>query len=563
MIPPAAAVAASGGRAPFASAHPIVAAGRPFHRSSRGRAAYPPALCYSAGVTPPRARTNALVAAIALAAVALWAALSPPGANDVAGGDEGYYGTMARNILADARYLVSPALTPLGPPGDKPPVYPALLALVVRVLGPGEAALRWPSLLLSGLVVIAAARLVAAAAGGPGAIAAAVFLATLPWFADSARVANAEIPLTALGMVALALLASGRPGVRRALAAGVLLGLAFLCKLWLAVLVGLPAIALIAPGPPGAPKGESRRALLALAGGAIAVGGLQLLAVAILEPAHLAHWIDVYFRFSLVSRLAGEGFARDWMKPPGYYPLILIRAFVLLLPFIAIGAWTAARRMREPAPRAILVGALGFVLLSLFGVKSGVYLFPVVPAWAALAALGFVAVARAGLGDAATPPAAPRRAAARAATRIAVAYAALAALGGLVREVQRLPQRYHDPGLREVAAALEPVLRDAPPARASYVAPEAPAFAYYRFRRGRYWGTPLASWTPEDLAAVAADTSLRAFVVDPAQRFYGSWHDSATLAWLERDTREITGEIERAAGRRLEVRVFTRRSAAP
>jgi hypothetical protein len=52
---------------------------------------------------------------------------------------------------------------------------------------------------------------------------------------------------------------------------------------------------------------------------------------------------------------------------------------------------------------------------------------------------------------------------------------------------------------------------------------------------------------------------LRAFVVDPAQRFYGGAADSAALAWLERDTREITGEIERAAGRSLEVRVFVRR----
>ena len=108
-------------------------------------------------VTPSPARANAIVVAIALAAVALWAALSPPGANDVAGGDEGYYGTMARNILADARYLASPAQTPLGPPGDKPPVYPALLAVAVRLLGPTEAALRWPSLLCSGVVIAASA----------------------------------------------------------------------------------------------------------------------------------------------------------------------------------------------------------------------------------------------------------------------------------------------------------------------------------------------------------------------------------------------------------------------
>jgi hypothetical protein len=132
-------------------------------------------------------------------------------------------------------------------------------------------------------------------------------------------------------------------------------------------------------------------------------------------------------------------------------------------------------------------------------------------------------------------------------------------LGGLVREVQRLPVRYHDPGFAAVAAALAPGLRDAPPARASYVAPEAPAFAYYLFRTGRYWGTPIAPWSAGQLAAIAADTNLRAFVVDPSQRFYGGESDSSALAWLEHDTREITSEIERDAGRRLEVRVFVRR----
>ena len=506
-------------------------------------------------MTPWRARTEAVVIAIALAAVALWAVLSPPGANDVAGGDEGYYGTMARNILADARYLVSPAQTPLGPPGDKPPAYPALLALAIRLFGPTAAALRWPSLLLSGVVIVAAALIAARAAGGAAAIATAAFLATLPWFADSARVANAEIPLAAFGMTALALLARERPGERRAFAAGALIGLAFLCKLWLAALVALPAVALVVPGTPGQSRGEWWRSLVAPASGAIAVAGLHLAAVAMLAPRDLAHWLDVYLRFSLASRVAGEGFASDWIKPPGYYALVLARAFVLLLPLIAVGAWAAARRIREPAPRAILVGALGFVPLSLFGVKSGVYLFPVVPAWAALAALGFATL---------MAPRAPGEApGARAPTSplmrgVALGLMALAVFGGLVREFQRLPARYHDPGYEEVAAALAPMLRDAPPARASYVAPEAPAFAYYLFRSGRYWATPLAPWSAEQLATISADESLRAFVVDPSKRFYGGWPDSATLAWLERDTREITSEIERKSGRRLEVRVFVR-----
>ena len=42
------------------------------------------------------------------------------GVNDLVGGDEGYYGVMARNILEDPGYIINTSLSPLGPPGDKP-----------------------------------------------------------------------------------------------------------------------------------------------------------------------------------------------------------------------------------------------------------------------------------------------------------------------------------------------------------------------------------------------------------------------------------------------------------
>ncbi|HKQ57320.1 MAG TPA: hypothetical protein VJY35_05595, partial [Candidatus Eisenbacteria bacterium] len=105
------------------------------------------------------------VRAAALAAVlgvgVLWVVWSPPDANDLVAGDEGYYGTLARNLLAAPDQRLSPSLTPLGPPGDKPPFYPALLAIPVAVLGPTAAALRWPSLVLSLLVAIATGALAA------------------------------------------------------------------------------------------------------------------------------------------------------------------------------------------------------------------------------------------------------------------------------------------------------------------------------------------------------------------------------------------------------------------
>ena len=301
----------------------------------------------------------------------------------------------------------------------------------------------------------------------------------------------AAIPLTALGSLALLVLGSGRPSPRRALAAGALLGLAFLCKLWLVTLIALPAVAMVLP---------ARRELLALGAGALVVGAAQLVAVAVVAPGDLAHWSSVYMGFSLASRVGGAGYAPEWIKPRAFYLATLAHAFVLLIPLVLAGAWEAARRWREPVARALLVWALGFVLLSAFRVKAVAYLYPIVPAGAALAGLG-------------------------------------------------------------LAAALAPLLRDVPPDRPSYLAPEAPAFGYYLFRTGRYWGTPRRPWSSAQLETIAADTTLRAFVIDPSQRFYGGWPDSTVLHWLELATREITGDIEREARRKLEVRVFARAAA--
>ena len=87
------------------------------------------------------------IVVVALAAAVAWGALSPSGANDLIGGDEGYYGTMARNVLAAPGQVVSPSLTPLGPPGDKPPLYPLLIAPFVRAWGATPVAVRAPSAL--------------------------------------------------------------------------------------------------------------------------------------------------------------------------------------------------------------------------------------------------------------------------------------------------------------------------------------------------------------------------------------------------------------------------------
>jgi 4-amino-4-deoxy-L-arabinose transferase-like glycosyltransferase len=565
----------------------------------------------------PRPASAAWIsAAVAIVVAALWLHWSPLDANDLIGGDEGYYGTLARNLLNDRGQWISPSLTPLGPPGDKPPLYPALLALSVAALGPFEPALRWPSILMAVWIAIAtgilAARAIIAVSGSEGgggaaspgrmiawlaAPVAAAMLVTLPWYGDASRSAMSDIPLTACGCAALLVITSRTPTARRAAWAGVLLGLAFQCKLWLAGVFGLPAaVALLPIGAtrreaPGVRRPAGWAPLATMSGAAVVVASLHLITVAIGRPGDLPHWWSVYWQRMVVERVTDV--ASPYARPGGYYLSLLAHALVLVAPLAGLGLDRLTRRWREPAPSAVLAWCATSLALSAFTVKSAVYLYSLLPGWVVAATVGAASlaagtarprlltlvVAAAGapwvirrLGGEPTPfgPWAALWGLALAATWLAarrpamgVAAAALLALlaiaGGLWRESRRLPLRYHDPGFRVVARALAPRLADRPPGRTSFVAPEAPAFAAYLFRTGRYWGTPRAPWRAGDRTTVAADTALRVFIVDPTQQAYGGWPDSATLGWLESSTREVTGAIEREAGRPIAVRVFVRR----
>lgn len=535
---------------------------------------------------------RAATAVVVLGVAALWIAWSPLGANDLVGGDEGYYGTLARNMVADRGQWLSPSLVPLGPPGDKPPLYPGLLALSVAAGGPTETALRWPSVALALAIAFAVGVLAdrIARAAGAGATrwiapAAAAMIMTLPWFGDASRSAMSDIPMAAAGIAALVVVTGGPPTAPRSLAAGALLGLAFQCKLWLAGVFVLPALA--------ASWAAGRRALrgpLVMLCAAALVGASHLLAVALVEPASLGHWLDVYWRRMLVERV-GDG-ASVFARPPSYYGLLLAHALVLILPLAALGLDLLRRRWREPTSLLVLTGCAAFLALSLFSVKSAVYLYALLPAWVIAAAVGAAAIAsgaaRPGIVTivvalASLPPVAralggeppPLAAWAGAWTAMLVALTVaharpgrsralaiglclLAVGGGLARQSGRLPVRYHDPGYRVVAASLAPHLAAGHPSRPAFVAPEVPAFAYHLFRAGHYWGTPLQPWTPERRETIARDSTLKAFVVDPGRSAYGGWPDSATLGWLEAETREITGEIEARSGRRIAVRVFVR-----
>lgn len=528
-----------------------------------------------------------MVLAVTLAGLSAWLWWSPLGVNDLVGGDEGYYGIMAKNILASSRYLISPSLSPLGVPGDKPPLYPALLALSIRILGASEIALRWISIVAAAIIAACCAILVKRAAGATAGVLAAALLMTLPWFTDGSRVVGAELPLTALGACAMMLVSSERPSRRHAFFAGLLLGLAFLCKLWLVVLVAIPVASLVASA-----REDRLRRLLALALGALLIAPLHLLAVALFSPSDLAHWLSIYFQGAFAARMGGAGYASYWIKPPIYYWGVLSHALLLLIPFVAQGISAAWRRRSEPVPRALLIWALGILILSCFRVKTGGYAYVVLPAWVSVAALGFSDLAeglRLGprgfvLGAGLTFPWIIQRLGGPslpfvlwlgvwllfAGTQLVLAWrprwsgataatlAALVICAAIVRDAQRLPLRYHQIGYRSMTSALAPYLAAAPPNRVCFVGPEVPALGFYLFRTGLYWSTPGLAWTPERGAAFEADSSIHVFIVDAGQSLYGGWPDSAMVRRLESSTREITAEVSSRIPHPTPLRIFVR-----
>lgn len=480
-----------------------------------------------------------------------WGALSPPWANDLVGGDEGYYGVMARNMAADRAQWPAPSLSPLGDPGDKPPLYPAMIALSLRAFGNTPLGVRAVSLLASVVILWACASLARRASTDAGGWATLAILATLPWFADAARVACAELPLAAFGLLALLVLSGGTPSLPRGLAAGALFGLGFLCKLWLVVLPGIPALIYLLP---------ARRHVL-LTGvmiGFMTVAIAHLGLFAWLHPDHLQLWANVAWTFSLSSRAVGQGFAGYWLHGPTYYAEIVFKALALTMPLLMVGTLHAAVGNTRTLARSLVGAFAGLALMSLFRVKSGIYMVPLVPLLATLAGVGFSEL----YGGFKSWPLPLPTGAARGFGFLVVGIAVL--VGG-ARTAQRLPMRYHDTGYAAISGALAPYLQIAPsgrgvpdsgPGRAVLVAPEAPSFAFHLFRPVEYWDTPYHPWTAERFAALANDSGPRAFVVDPTQRFYGGWPDSATVRWLEGHTREITSEVPTRDRRPLELRVF-------
>jgi 4-amino-4-deoxy-L-arabinose transferase-like glycosyltransferase len=550
--------------------------------------------------------TGTLLAVVTVAALGLrlWGLGTP----DLVGGDEGYYGTYARNILAGGfSQLLNLGREPLSEPDNKPFLFPLLLAGPVAVAGTSEWALRAVPALFGLLGAGLVFAIVRRRWGDGEAWAAGAAMLVLPPLVYASRVVMGEGVLAAFGLAGIlaALKAVEERSNRWALAAGVLWGCGFLVKLWLVALFVIPVFAALLADPERRKEGAAWGRLV-LAGVPFAlVGGLHLALVAAFSPGTLRYWFEQYVIFSLLGRTGGSTFATYWHQPWSYYLRVTVQTCFPALPLVFLALTGAAepdpRKKAGSLPQLVLWGvlALELFLISFMAVKLRQYSFPLMPAIAALAGIGAAPLwsdaatllqrRRAAGGVAALlvltlfwqtgpVPLYPSTAMIGAvavflagaafllagggpfqagAGRLVVAASLSVALAGSALTVKR-ECLGHRTGYREAAAAISATLGPVLPTSACFLAPEVPAFQFYLFRTGRYWSSPYEPHSDAELIAMASQGDFRAFVTTDRPDLYGGLTPPAVVEWLASHTREVTDVVRRGVGGPLPIRVFVK-----
>jgi 4-amino-4-deoxy-L-arabinose transferase-like glycosyltransferase len=356
-------------------------------------------------VTPPAdeplPRLGALDALllVALGGAAALAILPALGAHALASWDEATYGALVREFLKHPRLTLVYNTSPYF---EKPPFGVWLMALSVRALGLDEFALRLPvallgiaSVLLTYICGRRAALLAlprepgaAASASLAGALAALLLLG-VPHFVAWSRIAMLDVPLVAIGLLAVALLlyADGRPGLT--LASGATVGVAVMTK-WIAGFLFVPGLLAIVVARRGA------RALLARD-----VLGAAALCLAIFLPWHVEQqWVhgraffDTYVVWNTIKRMNLQ------LELHTGGPLYYVRMYLYNagpLAFVHAGGVALALVLARRGAR--MVGALAalalgaFALVNCMSTKIGWYLAPVYPGAALATAVALATVA--------------------------------------------------------------------------------------------------------------------------------------------------------------------------
>ena len=515
--------------------------------------------------------------------------------------DEGRYGISALNIINDYHQIAIVSPDPGGTPWSTWPfVYPMELAGSIVLLGKTEFALRIVNVLLMFLTALCIYRLTRLLLRDrtTAMLASGLFLLN-PATIAYARSAMAEPSVIFWGCAALVAAASywesGRPG--SAVLAGVALGLGFLSKLWLILPFGAAvALLLLARLRDGKPGRAAGHIVLGL-GAFLVVAGSHLLLLRLWSPESLQIWLGTYFQSAASTRVGGMGYDPNmWFKPWWFYFGALFKGVFFGLPLIFLGTVELIRRRRYLVLgcAAWLVGP-AFVL-SLFKVKEAAYVSQAYPALAILMACGVVPFLEATeitpIALSALVPivlaaffffvsvvtrtqcammlvlyvlylvAAPAKLILprwRRLTAVAAALATLLATDAVV--VQRhLSRRTH---YREIAAYFRPQVGPLQPGKAIFTSPEFAAVGFYLFRQGEYWETFYFHKDDAQFRDELMHGDRLFYIVDPSGTLYGGKIKPEWEALLAQNTRDVTGEIEKASKAKIGLRVLVPSAQPP
>jgi 4-amino-4-deoxy-L-arabinose transferase-like glycosyltransferase len=507
--------------------------------------------------------------------------------------DEGRFGVSGLNILADPHQLATVSEDPLGGPGTKAYMYPLLEAVSIYLFGKNEYAVRSVNVLILLLT--------------------AFFLYGLAWFLTKDRVVcllSLSIFLLDPGTLTYARTAMPEPSVVLwgcaglyvcaafyetekwfwAVLCGAALGLAFLSKFWLVLPFGLACFALFALK--FIQKKTARFLAIPLAAFVIflLVGSSHLLLVWLLEPRELSYWLGMYLGTTLSSRAAGGGFdPAMWFRPWWFYLGAFFKASFFGLPLVFLGVANLWKdRLRETA--AVVASLLLLVpILSVFIVKEAAYMFPAYPGIVILMALGLRYFFRRAAGQEVVFSTVLSMllagwffskgvfelryllmiealyfvflAAGLASQRYCVSVRRLTAAGLVTAMlftscVAIRRDMVHRTFFRETALYFKKDLQMERPQEVSFVSGEYPSLSFYTFRTGQYWQTYNFQ---EDFSTF--ESNLREhrrifYIADRNGTLHGGSPSSAEWQALQKQTHDITPDVEKFIGHNISFRIF-------
>jgi 4-amino-4-deoxy-L-arabinose transferase-like glycosyltransferase len=507
--------------------------------------------------------------------------------------DEGSFGISALNIRADYHQLAMVGEQPAGPAASKPFLYPVFLLSSIFVFGQNAFAIRIVNVIalaVASIFLYASAR--SLLKDDILALLASSFFLLNAGTISYGRLVTADPFVVLWGCVGLfgAVRFYEEERARWAMLSGFGLGLAFLSKLWLIFPYALACLVLFVL------KFLTKKGLRFFALPLLAfviflfISSLHLLAVIILTPHDLSHWLDTYFGISLGSRVAGGGFdPAMWYRPWWFYFAGVFKITFFVFPMILLGTPALTKRRNLVLTAVVVALILPIFLLSLFRVKETVYIFPVFPGLAIVVALGldyfFRTATRTGIitftivsmlvaawfyrqsvfaqrelilievfylvyllaGFAGSHYSVLTRA-------IVVTALLLATFVVGIMAVRRTLE--HRTYYREIAEYFKNRLRSLAPGNVAFVSPEFAALSFSTFRTGQYWQT---YYFHEDDAVFERDLIDRRqvfYVVDPSGKLYGGQPSPGEWQALREHAHEISPEVEAFIGHPIALRIF-------